>query len=198
MNMFTPAPHAFVQGLFANRFLNRAAHKALFASLMLVCVIWSSFHAWASPAATSDAPIASSAEWPTQWDGVPLRPMALGDVEQRFAQRFPGAMARMTDGRRTMVMRRVDAPTRMLHPATDCYRALGFQVADERLVQDAQDRRWRCFSARRDGMPALSVCERIEDASGRAFTDTSAWYWSALLGDSTGPWQAVTVAAPAS
>ncbi|MDM0046752.1 hypothetical protein QTH91_19835 [Variovorax dokdonensis] len=186
-----------MRNLFANRFLHRAAHKALFAGLMLVCVLWSSVHAWVS----APAPVATrthiGAEWPTQWDGAPLRPLALGDVEQRFARQFPGAMTRMTDGRRTMVMRRVDTPTRMLHPATDCYRALGFKVSDERLVQDAQDRRWRCFTAGKDGMPTLSVCERIEDAQGHAFTDTSAWYWSAVLGDSTGPWQAVTVAAPA-
>jgi hypothetical protein len=38
------------------------------------------------------------------------------------------------------------------------------------------------------------VCERIVDAKGEAFTDTSHWYWASLLGRSAGPWQAVTTA----
>ncbi len=62
------------------------------------------------------------------WDGAPLRPLALSDVEQRFAARLPGAIARTTDGRRTLVLRQVAMPTRMLHPAADCYRALGFRI----------------------------------------------------------------------
>jgi len=189
------APLAFAQGLFANRFLHRAAHKALFAATMGLCLTWSAVHAWRAPQGDGPRPVAS-VEWPRQWDGVPVRPLALGDVEQRFAERFPGTMARLTDGSRTLVLRRVDTPTRMLHPAADCYRAQGFGVADERLVQDAQARRWHCFTARRAGASPLSVCERIEDATGLAFTDASAWYWSALAGRSTGPWRAVTVAGP--
>ncbi len=38
--------------------------------------------------------------------------------------------------------------------------------------------------------------EYIEDATGRGFTDTSAWYWAALSGESEGPWLAVTTASP--
>jgi hypothetical protein len=53
---------------------------------------------------------------------------------------------------------------------------------------------WRCFDAERRGTSKLRVCERIVDAEGRAFTDTSAWYWSAAAGQSHGPWQAVTLA----
>ena len=30
------------------------------------------------------------------------------------------------------------------------------------------------------------------DAQGRAFTDTSDWFWAAMLGRSAGPWQAFT------
>ena len=95
---------------------------------------------------------------------------------------------------RTLVLRHVAAPTRMLHPAADCYRALGYRIAQARLEQDAQQRLWRCFAAQRPGAAPLRVCERIVDAEGRAFTDTSAWYWAAATGRSTGPWQAVTVA----
>jgi hypothetical protein len=180
-----------------SRFFQRVTHKALFGLAMLLCIAWSFTQARQAPATTTPAG-ARFQEWPAQWDGEPLRPLALGEVEQRFAQRFPGAIARMTDGRRTLVLRRVDQPTRMLHPATDCYRALGWRIENARLVQDGQTRLWRCFIAQAaNGGERLQVCERIVDAHGQTFTDSSAWYWAAQAGRSTGPWQAVTVAAPA-
>jgi hypothetical protein len=106
------------------------------------------------------------------------------------------AIARMTDDRQILVMRRVDTPTRMLHPAADCYRALGYGIAQARLERDVHTRLWRCFVAERAGVQKLRVCERIVDAEGAAFTDTSAWYWAAASGRSNGPWQAVTLARP--
>jgi hypothetical protein len=182
--------------LFANHFMQRIAHKAAFAFAMVLCLVWSAASALHVSTATVPAREASFHEWPSQWDGVPLRPLALSDVEQRFAERFPGSIARMTDGVQTLVLREVTSPTRMLHPATDCYRALGYRIRQARLERDAQDRMWRCFTADRPGAPALRVCERIVDAKGTAFTDTSSWYWTAASGRSTGPWQAVTLARP--
>lgn len=132
-------------------------------------------------------------EWPVAWEGRPLRPLALGAFEARFAERFPGHIARMTDGEHTLVLREVREPTRMLHPAADCYRAIGYSIADTRLERDGQSQLWRCFVAERDGQ-RLRVCERIVDAKGEAFTDASSWFWAAALGQSTGPWRAVTVA----
>lgn len=132
-------------------------------------------------------------EWPVAWEGRPLRPLALGAFEARFAARFPGHIARMTDGERTLVLREVREPTRMLHPAADCYRALGYSIAEARLERDAQSQLWRCFVAEREGR-RIRVCERIVDAKGEAFTDASSWFWAAALGQSTGPWRAVTVA----
>jgi hypothetical protein len=131
-----------------------------------------------------------------------LRPLALSAVEQRFARRFPGRVARLTDGENTLVWRHVTRATRMLHPASDCYRASGWRIHDERLERTADNQHWRCFVAENKrgadegGSPRLRVCERIEDAAGQGFTDTSAWYWAAATGQSTGPWQAVTVASP--
>ncbi|MDR2188981.1 MAG: hypothetical protein LBE62_13225 [Azonexus sp.] len=178
-----------------NRFINRVAHKMVFAAIMLFCLIWSAAAAWQR----DGQPLSVSArfqEWPSEWEGAPLRPLAQDEVERRFAERFPGVMARLTDGRRIFVMRRVDTPTRLLHPATDCYRALGYRIHEERLEQDAATRRWRCFTAEgRDGRQ-LRVCERIVDATGAAFTDASDWYWAAVSGRSHGPWQAVTLAQP--
>ena len=107
-------------------------------------------------------------------------------------------MARLTDGRQIVVLRQVHQPTRMLHPAADCYRGLGYRIEAERLerstvAEDAPVQ--RCFTARKHGV-ALRVCEQIEDARGQRFADTSAWYWAAVMGKSEGPWRAVTVTRP--
>ncbi|NUZ04230.1 hypothetical protein HQN59_00500 [Schlegelella sp. ID0723] len=141
--------------------------------------------------ATRMAPV----EPPREWQGRPLRPLALGAVEARFAAQFPGRIERLTDGRDVVVWRQVATPTRMLHPAADCYRGLGYRIADARLERDADGALWRCFVATRDGR-RVRVCERIVDAAGDAFTDASAWFWAASLGRSAGPWQAVTIATP--
>ena len=133
-------------------------------------------------------------EWPTRWQGRELRPMALSAVEQRFADRFPGHIARFHTDAGEIVLRDVREPTRLLHPASDCYRGAGYGVSAMRLERrDASRELWRCFTAAGEGR-TTRVCERIVDAAGASFTDTSAWYWSALLGRSTGPWLAVTQA----
>lgn len=138
------------------------------------------------------APAAPSGEWPAQWQGQPLRPLAMSDVERRFAQRFPGRIARfeLDDGRQ-LVLRDVQRPTRMLHPAADCWRGLGWRIESTRLERESDDALWRCFEAVRDGR-RVRVCERIVDANGQAFTDASAWFWAASLDRSAGPWRAVT------
>ena len=134
-------------------------------------------------------------ETPQEWQGRALRPLALSPVEQRFAANFPGRIARLTDGEQLLVLRDVSTPTRMLHPATDCYRGLGYRIEQTRLERDAEARLWRCFIAERGGAKTR-VCERIVDAKGASFTDTSSWYWAAQLGRSSGPWLAITTARP--
>ena len=129
--------------------------------------------------------------WPRQFDGMPLTRLSLAAAEQRFARGFPGAIARFTDGRRELVLRSVERPTRMLHPAADCFRGLGYAVTPPRLIEDEDRRAWSCFDATRDGH-SRRVCERIQDSRGQAWTDVSAWYWAAALGRTSGPWMAVT------
>ncbi|MBU1359537.1 MAG: hypothetical protein KKC79_05375 [Gammaproteobacteria bacterium] len=179
---------------FNNTFVHRVAHKCAFALAMLTCVVWSAGQVIQE--SDPPAPAARFHEWPSSWDGAALRPLALSDVEERFAQHFPGAIARLTDGHQTVVLREVRQPTRMLHPAVDCYRALGWRVEQIRLERDADARLWRCFVTRHDSAQKLRVCERIVDAKGATFTDTSAWYWAAASGESKGPWEAVTLARP--
>lgn len=180
--------------LIPNRFAHRVLFKLLCALLLPLCALWSVAQAISAPATpeTRDLP---AAELPAAWNGAPLRPLALSDVELRFARQFPGSVARLTDGRQVLVLRTVQRPTRMLHPATDCYRGLGYRVEGEQLQAAAGQAPWRCFVAERAGR-RVRVCERIEDAQGQTFTDTSAWYWAAVAGTSPGPWRAVTVASP--
>jgi len=183
--------------MFDNRFLNRVLHKTLWAVLLPLCMLWGVIEAIDAPSKPSspgqgDAS-AVTAELPAQWNGLPLRPLALSEVERRFARHFPGSIARLTDGEQVLVLRSVSQPTRMLHPATDCYKGLGYHIRDEQLEAIAGQARQRCFTAERTGQ-RIRVCEHIEDAKGQTFTDTSAWYWAAMAGQSTGPWQAVTVA----
>jgi hypothetical protein len=150
------------------------------------------------PAKAASSPQQESAsEFPSTWDGRLLRPLALSAVEQRFAAQFPGRLVRLTDGEQSLVWREVRSPTRLLHPATDCYRGLGYRIETTQLENDAQARLWRCFVAVRTGPAGIErvrVCERIIDAKGLAFTDTSSWFWAAQLGQSTGPWLAITTA----
>ncbi len=182
--------------IFANRFVHRVVYKSACAIVLPLCSLWAAVHLAATPnAAPSHTSTTASTEWPREWQGRPLRPLVLSDVEQRFARRFPGEMARLTDDRHIVVLRRVTQPTRMLHPAADCYRALGYTVADIQLEKTSDQLLWRCFVATRAGQQ-LRVCERIEDAKGQGWTDSSSWYWAAALGQSQGPWQAVTVARP--
>ena len=138
-----------------------------------------------------EQPAQSAHEWPREIDGAPLRPLALSAVEQRFAQRFPGHIGRFEADGAVWVLRDVTRPTRALHPAADCFRGLGYRIADARLQFDTQARLWRCFAAERGG-ERVRVCERIVDAQGESFVDASSWFWAAALGRSNGPWRAVT------
>ncbi len=166
--------------------------KLVFALVLGLCALAPGLRQGSAAAASSAASEIAN-EWPATWHGKPLRPLAFSAVEQRFAARFPGRMARLTDGEQVLVLREVQQPTRMLHPAADCYRGLGYRILQAQLERDAQQGRWRCFVAERDGRPTR-VCERIVDAKGQVFTDASSWFWAAQLGQSTGPWLAVTTA----
>lgn len=171
----TPAPGspAWVPGIAAGLFLTAAA--------------------WGGPGHTSPPPIAQQPdpEWPTRWQGRELTRLPLSPAETRWLRDFPGSVARFTDGGREVLIRRVERPTRMLHPVADCFRGLGYGVARPE-IREAGGERWSCFVARKDGL-GREVCERIHDGRGGAWTDASAWYWSALWRRDPGPWWAWTV-----
>lgn len=178
--------------MLCNTFINRVLYKSLWLALLPLCFFAAVVDA-AKVESSTEAPARQSRELPTEWNGQALRPLALSEVEMRFAASFPGTISRMTDDREVLVLRNVNRPTRMLHPAADCYQGLGYRIDAQQLVKDQQNQLWRCFEATRAGQ-GRRVCERIVDANGQGFTDASAWYWSAMLGKSQGPWQAITVA----
>jgi hypothetical protein len=149
---------------------------------------------WAPPTTAGGGGAAAAFPgWPTQFEGRPLTHLPLTELEERFGGDFPGRTARFTDGRRELVVRFVTGATRKLHPASDCFVAIGYRVRPLPLKVGADGSRWGSFTAERGG-ERLLVNERIYSDAGGGWEDVSAWYWAAAAGPNTGPWWAVTVA----
>jgi hypothetical protein len=144
-----------------------------------------------APLLPGSAPVDAGepASWPRRFDGRPLTPLPRAPEDRILAGRFPGRIARFSDGRRQVVLRRVEAATRRLHPASDCFRAIGYDVAPAPMRLGPGGGPASCFTARRGGR-AFLACEQLRDRKGRSWPDVSSWYWSALLGTSRGPWLA--------
>ncbi len=130
--------------------------------------------------------------FPSTFEGQPITNIGLSEREEGFLQGFPGRIGRFTDGRREIIIRQVTEATRMLHPAADCFTAIGYKVSPLPLKVGDDGKRWSCFNARR-GKESLNVCERVEGGSENEWTDVSSWYW-ASWGKGTGEWWAYTVA----
>jgi hypothetical protein len=140
-------------------------------------------------------PPESVPQWPSTYEGRLLLQLPVSKRERQFHEGFPGQMKKFSDGEREIVIRWINEPTRMLHPSMHCYKGFGFEITPQPLLADMQGRLWGCFSASKKGQGTLLVQEQISDSSGRSWPDVSAWYWSAILGKTKGPWQAVTIAA---
>jgi hypothetical protein len=72
----------------------------------------------AGHAGGEELPPRAQHEWPLDFDGQPLQPLALSKVEQRFAEQFPGRIGRFSSEGRTITLRVADRPTRtgLPHP----------------------------------------------------------------------------------
>jgi hypothetical protein len=135
--------------------------------------------------------------WPRQFEGRTLRQLALTGREAGFVAGFPGRVGRFHDGRREIIIRWVNKPTRLLHPAADCFKGIGYAITPLPARRSRDGHLMSCFRAVR-GKDALTVCELIRGAQGEgaseSWPDVSAWYWSALLGTSSAPWWSYVVA----
>ena len=131
--------------------------------------------------------------WPASYEGRALTELALTQRETGFVRDFPGRVGRFSDGRREIIIRWVGAPTRRLHPAADCFRGSGFGVVSLPLKKNGADSAMSCFRASH-GNDTLMVCEMIRDERGQSWPDVSAWYWSAMFGNSPAPWWSFVVA----
>ena len=159
----------FLERCFANRFLNRIAHKAGVRARHAAVPACGR-----PPSALRRAPAPAAAasfhEWPSEWDGAPLRPLALGEVEQRFA-------AALSRRHRAHDRRPADAG------AAPGERAHAHAASGRRLLPRARlshradpagtrSRRPDCGVVSSPTAPArqkLRVCERIVDAEGDGF-----------------------------
>ena len=130
--------------------------------------------------------------WPATFENRPLTLRTVTATDSQWNATFPGSIARFTDGERELIFRFITKATRKVHPAADCFRGLGYSVALLPPRMDAGGHRWSCFTATRDST-RLRVRERITGAPGEEWTDVSAWFWSALLQRSRGPWMAMTI-----
>lgn len=131
----------------------------------------------------------AAVSWPGSYEGRAIKLLAPAPEDKLLAGQSPGRTARFSDGRRQIVLRRLDAATRRLHPARDCFRATGYTIAPAPMRVSADRRAASCFIATRGGR-AMLVCEQVRDEQGRSWPDISSWYWSALTGTSNGPWTA--------
>ena len=131
--------------------------------------------------------------WPKQFAGSDLEPLPLSDTEERFSRDFHGKLGKFTDGSREILVRWLSTPSRSLHPAADCLKGSGYSVSPRPVLVDREGLRWGCVHAERKAKQ-LMVCERIYDDEGNSWTDTSSWFWAAMLGRTKGPWWAMTVA----
>lgn len=133
--------------------------------------------------------------WPTHHEGRRLTPLPMSEREDAFGRDFPGRIGRFTDGEREIIVRFVAEPTRRLHPAADCLKAVGYSITPVPVRREASGTLMSCSKAERRGQ-ALHVCEMIRNDHGEQWPDVSAWYWSAIVGGARGPWWSFVVAEP--
>ncbi|GEM_PF-1662134 len=132
--------------------------------------------------------------WPEQLEGQILTPVPLTEIDQRFPKSFPGETARFKTEQKSILLRWVKGPTRLLHASATCYQAGGYDVSPLPAYQDEQGRLWSQYRVRY-GHTDLVVREQVHSvSSGASWPEVTAWYWDALLKRDPGPWLAVTVA----
>lgn len=169
------------------------------------------------PAASANT---TTVPWPKTWQGEPLNPMPLPSEWDSFLSGFPGAWAqfRVGDTGKVVLMRYCTAATRMLHPAENCYLALGGRCMPMSSLRDERGHVWsrfeyadpdgsrrvvsQCYfapAATDAGDPFPAQAGELSDwlHGATSWSDASAWYWAASLpGSRVFATLAITVAEP--
>lgn len=144
---------------------------------------------WAAPGKVQAGAVA----WPVSYNGMPLTQVPLDPRDAAFTADFPGHVGRFSDGRREIVIRWVTSATRKLHPASDCFRGLGYSITPVPMRRNSAGKAMSCFEARGRG-GALRVCEHLEGSAGKTWPDVGAWYWDAAFDRSAQGWWSYVVA----
>lgn len=162
-------------------------------ALGALCVVAAVTPFWQRSDAAGSKSADSAVEWPTTINGRRLTALAPTNEESEFAREFPGCMKHFTDGTSSYFVRQVRSATRQLHPSSDCFKGLGYQIEPRPIVVSQDGTRWSAFVAT-NGSSKYRILERIYDRDGVSATDVSQWFWLASLGKSHGPWFDVTIA----
>lgn len=131
--------------------------------------------------------------WPKNYEGRSLTELDLTQKEQGFVKDFPGKIGRFSDGQRELIIRWVNQPTRKLHPATDCYKGIGYYIEPRPIQVNKRDIKMGCFTAT-NNTDEVQVCEYIEAVDGESWSDISAWYWGTIMDDSSTGWMSYVIA----
>ena len=167
--------------------VSRFASMAAFVVAALVCI------AFPMPPREADEQAAHGFPgWPVQFEGEAIAEEPLSEFEEGFAKSFPGRIGRFRSGRRIVILRWTTRLTHRVHGAAYCLEATGWKI-EPRPLEAHADGAWSAFRATQGGK-TLHVREQARDVSGATFADVPAWFFSALLGRSVGPWWIVTVA----
>ena len=89
--------------------------------------------------------------WPEKYDGATLQPVPPSEADTAFYNDFPGKIQCFSLGAKRVIIRWVAKPTRQLHPSSDCFRGLGYDINYEPLITDKNGIRWSNFTARKEG-----------------------------------------------
>ncbi|SMF16351.1 hypothetical protein SAMN02745866_01070 [Alteromonadaceae bacterium Bs31] len=128
--------------------------------------------------------------WPEFYNNQALVALPLSEREMRFAEGFPGAIGRFQAGKNEIIIRRVEEPTRKLHPARDCFKGIGYKIIDKPLSLNHEGIAMACFHAQK-GEAKFKVCEYVQGDQGESWSDISSWYWAALFSRNSRWWSYV-------
>jgi hypothetical protein len=162
------------------------------ASFLVLCVAAASAPAWA-PRVSPREPSGQFPGWPALlppgWSQVALDP-----TEAAYTERFPGRVARFQNGQQQLVVRYIEQPSRRVHPSSHCLAASGYDLQPAPMGADGPHQVGAWIATR--GAQRMRVEEWVVSADGQQHSDVTAWFWSAILGYSRGPWVAYTRSTP--